>query len=299
MCRRLNSRNDIADLVAFIVNSDNVTAVVTQLQDRNEVQFADLDSANVTILGTANINIEDSDKYQFNFSRRLAPSETFSSDLSNCSIWTLYTEAQSLTNTSRNSLDFLICSLSRMCEDNSIENESGNETSQEDGHHNETTEEDAHQNQTAEENEQQQNQKNQQTGSSQEGNVEGHQSGQENKENETNHSSHKKCHNKSKRQIQEVTANAVVPEMYKPVVTQDSPDYLNVLRQNEIALDLYTDVSCSRPDPYWCSNYVNGYMEWQRTFNTVTTLVACQQLIQSVQYSDNRCCNSVRAAGCS
>ncbi|GMT06944.1 hypothetical protein PENTCL1PPCAC_29118, partial [Pristionchus entomophagus] len=80
-------------------------------------------------------------------------------------------------------------------------------------------------------------------------------------------------------------------------VNPQSPNFMQTLQNNARALNDYVDPSCSNQDPYWCQSYVAQIMQAQNSFGSYTSGL-CNTLVASLQYSDNRCCNAVRAAGC-
>ncbi|GMR63055.1 hypothetical protein PMAYCL1PPCAC_33250, partial [Pristionchus mayeri] len=80
-------------------------------------------------------------------------------------------------------------------------------------------------------------------------------------------------------------------------VNPQSPNFVPTLQNNARALNDYVDFSCSRQDPYWCQSYVDQIMQAQNSFSSYQSGL-CNTLVASLQYSDNRCCNAVRAAGC-
>uniref|UniRef100_A0A7E4W9Y0 WW domain-containing protein n=1 Tax=Panagrellus redivivus TaxID=6233 RepID=A0A7E4W9Y0_PANRE len=89
------------------------------------------------------------------------------------------------------------------------------------------------------------------------------------------------------------------------VVNPQSPNYPQVVQQDQQAMQAYTDQNCSGTDPYWCQNYVSQFMLWQTQFdapgssgNNAPNNSVCQALAQSLQYSEHRCCQTVRQAGC-
>ncbi|MFH4980421.1 hypothetical protein AB6A40_007130 [Gnathostoma spinigerum] len=77
-----------------------------------------------------------------------------------------------------------------------------------------------------------------------------------------------------------------------------SVSYEEIMQRNYVAIQRYEDKSCNRPDPYWCTSYVEGFMKWKLNLRGETQKVACKELVESVQHSDNRCCQSVRRHGC-
>ncbi|GMT35772.1 hypothetical protein PFISCL1PPCAC_27069, partial [Pristionchus fissidentatus] len=80
-------------------------------------------------------------------------------------------------------------------------------------------------------------------------------------------------------------------------VNPQSANFIPTLQNNARALNDYVDASCSNADPYWCQSYVQQIMTAQNSFGSYSAGL-CNTLVASLQYSDNRCCNAVRAAGC-
>uniref|UniRef100_A0A914E0W5 VWFA domain-containing protein n=1 Tax=Acrobeloides nanus TaxID=290746 RepID=A0A914E0W5_9BILA len=91
------------------------------------------------------------------------------------------------------------------------------------------------------------------------------------------------------------------PQVYAgaPVVNPNSPNYQQVLQQDQQALQAYQDPNCSGQDPYWCAQYVQDFLNGLVQYDQTPQQAACQQLVSSLQFSDNRCCQAVRANGSS
>uniref|UniRef100_A0A914YYN8 DOMON domain-containing protein n=1 Tax=Panagrolaimus superbus TaxID=310955 RepID=A0A914YYN8_9BILA len=51
------------------------------------------------------------------------------------------------------------------------------------------------------------------------------------------------------------------------VVNPNSPNYTQVLQQNDAAERNFENQNCSGQDPYWCQDYVNNFMLWQNQYD--------------------------------
>ncbi|CAB3410140.1 unnamed protein product [Caenorhabditis bovis] len=83
-----------------------------------------------------------------------------------------------------------------------------------------------------------------------------------------------------------------------PSSSSNSQVFYNPSGSNSNPYGQTTIDKCSLNDPYWCSEYVNLYMNAKRTYENVSTQQACITLIQSLTESYNGCCTAVRSAGC-
>uniref|UniRef100_A0AC34F3E5 Uncharacterized protein n=1 Tax=Panagrolaimus sp. ES5 TaxID=591445 RepID=A0AC34F3E5_9BILA len=85
------------------------------------------------------------------------------------------------------------------------------------------------------------------------------------------------------------------------VVNPNSPNYTQVLQQNDAAERNFENPNCSGQDPYWCQDYVNNFMLWQNQYDGQSqqpSQMSCSALTASLINSASRCCQNVRQVGC-
>ncbi|VDN08478.1 unnamed protein product [Thelazia callipaeda] len=253
---QVNSPVDESEVVAVLRLLGMVTLEKFQVKNRKMLSAHSISEENDQTLRTYISN--DTTFINANFSRPLHSDSTFDYDISNCAIWTFYTEPVLMNESFVDPIfDALICNVSVLCAKDSLHNFSHilNDVNR-------------IRRQVTPLNPSQQM-------------------------NQTSNRNLPGLYNpvinpQSTNYTAVLQQNQEALEQYKDISTLLSKNYLyyiyyyqlkqlfETIEINSVVTNFnFSDPSCKLPDPYWCERYVKQYLYWQETYNHLSLRVFC------------------------